>query len=211
MAADLKKIYGAATVLEAERALESFAQAWDEKYPTIAKMWRAKWTDIVTLFDFPPRKRIRLQFAVLTKTKEPAIDLHEVCRRIASGSNALSGSSIECGRPSTRRSSIQHHRRCSVPDARSGSSVEVGSVNRSGCAGNGEKSFIVHFKLHRGARDANGACLPNLKLRPDRSQAQPAPNDVAFARIVMDWQSQCKRSKLPRRRRRFRLGLKRNP
>lgn len=28
--------------------------------------------------DFAPRKRIRLQFAVLTKAKEPAIDLHEV-------------------------------------------------------------------------------------------------------------------------------------
>jgi putative transposase len=50
---DLKKIYQAATVLEAERALEDFAQAWAAKYPTIAKMWRAKWTDIITLFDFP--------------------------------------------------------------------------------------------------------------------------------------------------------------
>lgn len=51
---DLKKIYQAATVIEAEAALESFAQAWDTKYPTIAKMWRAKWTDIITLFDYPP-------------------------------------------------------------------------------------------------------------------------------------------------------------
>jgi putative transposase len=50
---DLKKIYQAATVLEAEQALEDFAQAWAVKYPTIAKMWRAKWTDIITLFDFP--------------------------------------------------------------------------------------------------------------------------------------------------------------
>jgi transposase-like protein len=50
---DLKKIYQSATVIEAEAALEEFAQAWDEKYPTIAKMWRAKWTDIITLFDFP--------------------------------------------------------------------------------------------------------------------------------------------------------------
>ena len=54
VAADLKKIYSAATLAEAEQALESFAQAWDEKYPTIAKMWRAKWIDIITLFDFPP-------------------------------------------------------------------------------------------------------------------------------------------------------------
>jgi len=52
--ADLKKIYQAATVEEAEHALDEFAQAWDAKYPTIAKQWRAKWTDIITLFDFPP-------------------------------------------------------------------------------------------------------------------------------------------------------------
>jgi transposase-like protein len=51
--ADLKKIYQAATALEAEQALDAFAQAWDAKYPTISKMWRAKWTDIITLFDFP--------------------------------------------------------------------------------------------------------------------------------------------------------------
>jgi putative transposase len=54
---DLKKIYQAATVIEAEQALASFAQAWEAKYPTIAKMWRAKWTDIITLFDFPPAIR----------------------------------------------------------------------------------------------------------------------------------------------------------
>ena len=54
VAKDLKKIYQAATVLEAEAALEEFAQVWDAKYPTIAKQWRAKWRDIVTLFDFPP-------------------------------------------------------------------------------------------------------------------------------------------------------------
>src|SRR5207248_5949543 len=52
--ADLKRIYQAATVVAAEQALDAFAQAWDAKYPTIAKVWRAKWTDIITLFDFPP-------------------------------------------------------------------------------------------------------------------------------------------------------------
>jgi transposase-like protein len=56
---DLKKIYQALTVAEAEDALEDFAQAWDAKYPTIAKMWRAKWTDIITLFDYPaPIRRV---------------------------------------------------------------------------------------------------------------------------------------------------------
>jgi transposase-like protein len=55
--ADLKKIYQAATVVEAEQALDAFAQAWDAKYPTISKQWRAKWTDIITLFDYPPAIR----------------------------------------------------------------------------------------------------------------------------------------------------------
>jgi putative transposase len=54
---DLKKIYQAATVLEAEEALESFAQAWGEKYPTIVKQWRLKWSDIVAMFEFPPAIR----------------------------------------------------------------------------------------------------------------------------------------------------------
>jgi len=54
LVADLKKIYRAATVLEAEEALEKFAEVWGVKYPTIVKQWRLKWNDIITLFDFPP-------------------------------------------------------------------------------------------------------------------------------------------------------------
>ncbi len=57
VARDLKKIYASATVIEAEQALAEFAQAWDAKYPTISKMWRLKWADIVTLFDYPPAIR----------------------------------------------------------------------------------------------------------------------------------------------------------
>ncbi len=49
----LKKIYQAATIIEAEQSLDEFAQAWDAKYPTIAKQWRTKWTDIITIFNFP--------------------------------------------------------------------------------------------------------------------------------------------------------------
>jgi transposase-like protein len=53
VARDLKQIYNAATLIEAEQALEEFASTWDEKYPTITKSWRARWSDIITLFDFP--------------------------------------------------------------------------------------------------------------------------------------------------------------
>jgi putative transposase len=50
----LKNIYQAATVVEAEQALDKFAEEWDQKYPTISKTWRTHWSDIVTLFDYPP-------------------------------------------------------------------------------------------------------------------------------------------------------------
>jgi putative transposase len=57
VAADLKTIYQSATVEEAEAALNKFAEVWGEKYPTIVKQWRLKWTDIITLFEFPPAIR----------------------------------------------------------------------------------------------------------------------------------------------------------
>lgn len=55
--ADLKKIYQAATAIEAEAELTNFAEKWDEKYPTIAKQWRLKWPHITTMFEFPPAIR----------------------------------------------------------------------------------------------------------------------------------------------------------
>jgi putative transposase len=54
---DLKKIYQAPTVAEAEEALDAFAQAWGGKYPTIVKQWRLKWPDITAMFEFPPAIR----------------------------------------------------------------------------------------------------------------------------------------------------------
>jgi len=55
--ADLKQIYQAPTVLEAEENLNKFSAKWDEKYPTISKQWRAKWPHLVTMFDLPPAIR----------------------------------------------------------------------------------------------------------------------------------------------------------
>jgi putative transposase len=54
---DLKKIYQAPTVAEAEEGLDAFAQAWSDKYPTIVKQWRLKWPDIAAMFEFPPAIR----------------------------------------------------------------------------------------------------------------------------------------------------------
>jgi transposase-like protein len=53
VAADLKAIYQSATVVEAEESLAKFATKWDLKYPTISKQWRAKWSEIIPIFEFP--------------------------------------------------------------------------------------------------------------------------------------------------------------
>ena len=57
VAADLKNIYRAATVEEAERQLEEFAQKWDRRYPSISAMWRRNWQGIIPFFQFPPEVR----------------------------------------------------------------------------------------------------------------------------------------------------------
>jgi len=57
VAADLRAIYGAPTLSEAEQALARFAQSWDAKYPAISPSWRADWARLTVLFDYPPEIR----------------------------------------------------------------------------------------------------------------------------------------------------------
>ena len=57
VAADLRAIYGAATLAEAEQALERFAERWDTKYPLISPSWLADWDRLTVLFDYPPAIR----------------------------------------------------------------------------------------------------------------------------------------------------------
>jgi len=57
IAADLKRIYGAATQKEAELALTEFAEKWDEQHPTISLSWRNNWERLSVFFDYPPEIR----------------------------------------------------------------------------------------------------------------------------------------------------------
>jgi putative transposase len=57
VAADLRAIYGAATLAEAEHALERFAERWDTKYPTISPSWLADGDRLMVFFDYPPAIR----------------------------------------------------------------------------------------------------------------------------------------------------------
>jgi len=53
VATDLRAIYGAATLTEAENALAQFSEKWDEKYPVISPCWQADWGRLTVFFDYP--------------------------------------------------------------------------------------------------------------------------------------------------------------
>jgi len=57
VARDLKPIYQAATVEEAEAQLEAFEKKWEEKYPSISRSWRSNWANIIPFFAYPPEIR----------------------------------------------------------------------------------------------------------------------------------------------------------
>lgn len=57
LAADLKLIYGASTLEEAESALTLFAEKWDEHYPTISQIWFRHWENVTPFFAYPSEIR----------------------------------------------------------------------------------------------------------------------------------------------------------
>jgi len=57
VAKDLRAVYGAATLPEAEQALQKLGETWDAKYPAISKSWRTDWTRLTVFFDYAPEIR----------------------------------------------------------------------------------------------------------------------------------------------------------
>jgi putative transposase len=52
IATDLRLIYTADTVSEAEAALKAFERSWDNQYPSISKSWRSNWNRVTPFFAF---------------------------------------------------------------------------------------------------------------------------------------------------------------
>ena len=78
--ADLKPVYRAATLGEAEAALDALEAKWGEQYPIVIKSWRGKWDLLSAYFRYPAPIRkimyttnaveaVHRQFRKLTKTK----------------------------------------------------------------------------------------------------------------------------------------------
>ena len=52
IASDLKLVYRAATVEQAEAELEKFANTWDKRYPMISQSWLNNWDRVIPFFDY---------------------------------------------------------------------------------------------------------------------------------------------------------------
>jgi putative transposase len=55
--ADLKKIYSAVNLDDAEYAKEEFREKWDKKYPSIMRSWDSNWAELTTFFNYPQEIR----------------------------------------------------------------------------------------------------------------------------------------------------------
>jgi len=55
--ADLKKIYGAVNLDDAEYAKEEFRERWNKKYPSILRSWDDNWAELTMFFEFPEQVR----------------------------------------------------------------------------------------------------------------------------------------------------------
>ena len=58
IAADLKKIYAATTLENAEQALADFAEKWDAKFPSISRSWKNHWQHVIPFLDYPEDIRL---------------------------------------------------------------------------------------------------------------------------------------------------------
>lgn len=54
---DLKLVYGAPSLDDAEYRLEEFNEKWGKKYPQIVKSWQANWAELSTYFKYPEEVR----------------------------------------------------------------------------------------------------------------------------------------------------------
>lgn len=80
LVADLKKIYTAVTLEEAEHNLRLFAERWRKQYPSCVKSWEENWEILSTFFEYPLEIRriiyttniiegLNRQFRKITKNK----------------------------------------------------------------------------------------------------------------------------------------------
>ncbi len=51
---DLKQVYQALTIKQAELAFDSLKQKWGEGYPIPIRQWEKNWVELTSYFRYPP-------------------------------------------------------------------------------------------------------------------------------------------------------------
>ena len=82
--ADLRKIYTSANVKQAEIALHSFGQRWDEKYKEIRPKWEENWSELMAFMDYGENIRRMIY------TTNPVEALHRIMRKVTKSKGAWS-------------------------------------------------------------------------------------------------------------------------
>lgn len=57
LVAALRPVYAALNERAASEALDGFEREWGKKFPSIPKLWRARWTEVVPFLAYPPEVR----------------------------------------------------------------------------------------------------------------------------------------------------------
>ncbi len=73
---DLRKIYTAPTLEQAESALLAFEVKWSKQYQYIADQWRKNWDELMAFMDFDPGMRKMIY------TTNPVEALHRIMRKL---------------------------------------------------------------------------------------------------------------------------------
>ncbi|KYC99995.1 IS256 family transposase [Heyndrickxia sporothermodurans] len=79
---DLKKVYKAYTLEQAEVAFEEFKNKWETKYPSIIKSWENNWLELTAYFSYPVEIR---KLIYTTNTIEA---FHRQLRKVTKTKNA---------------------------------------------------------------------------------------------------------------------------
>jgi putative transposase len=57
VADDLKLIYRASTLEQADQSLSNFADKWQSTYPAVVRSWQNNWSKVIPMFSFVPEIR----------------------------------------------------------------------------------------------------------------------------------------------------------
>lgn len=79
---DLKKVYKAYTLEQAELAFDEFKDKWSDKYPSIIKSWENNWLELTAYFSYP----VEIRKVIYTTNTIEAF--HRQLRKVTKSKNA---------------------------------------------------------------------------------------------------------------------------